>query len=102
MGESCRPQQSAGKSLHSSRCITHAHLLICLCCIRLFGALPPEIGDLTGLTTVDLSGNSITGYLPSSWSTLQHIQTMYVLTQRSQSAVNAYSHMFSAEALQWP
>lgn len=43
---------------------------------RLSGTLPPGVGNLSNLTTVNLAGNDLSGFLPSSWGEMINLNSL--------------------------
>ena len=49
---------------------------------QLTGEIPPELGGLTGLRQLDLSGNQLSGAIPPELGRLQDLQVLYLENNR--------------------
>ncbi|XP_031258984.1 receptor-like protein 13 [Pistacia vera] len=47
-----------------------------LSCNKLFGEIPPQIGNLTAIHTLNLSHNNLTGSIPITFSNLKQIESL--------------------------
>ncbi len=56
---------------------------------NLTGPLPLALGDMTGLTTIDLRGNSLSGLIPSSIGNLSNLSHLFLLDNNLIGAIPA-------------